>query len=76
MFIGNGARLYRKQIMTELGYLARFVPKDKDILRASSIAHLSMERFNAKDTDEITSLIPHYIRKSDAELKFDNKYSC
>jgi tRNA threonylcarbamoyladenosine biosynthesis protein TsaB len=76
VFIGNGAQLYRKQITTELGYFAHFVPKDKDILRASSIAFLSMERFNAKDTEEIASLIPHYIRKSDAELKFDNKSSC
>ena len=38
--------------------------------------HLSMKRFKAQDTDEIASLTPHYIRKSDAELKFDNSYSC
>ena len=73
VFIGNGAQLYRQQIITQLGYFAHFVPKDQDILRASSIAQLSMERFNARDTDEIAGLIPHYIRKSDAELKFDNK---
>jgi tRNA threonylcarbamoyladenosine biosynthesis protein TsaB len=76
VFIGNGAQLYRKQIITELGYFAHFVPTGQDILRASSIAFLSMERFNAKDTDEVAGLLPHYIRKSDAELKFDNKYSC
>lgn len=76
VFIGNGAQLYRKKIITELGHFAHFVAKEKDVLRASSIAYLSMERFNTKDTDDVTSLIPHYIRKSDAELKFDNKYSC
>jgi len=76
VFIGNGAQLYRKQITTELGYFAHFVPEDQQILRASSIAFLSMERFNAKDTDEVAGLIPDYIRKSDAELKFDNTYSC
>jgi tRNA threonylcarbamoyladenosine biosynthesis protein TsaB len=75
VFIGNGAQLYRQQIMTDLGDLAHFVPVHKDILRASSIAFLSMERFNAKDTDDIAGLVPHYIRKSDAELKFDNKYA-
>jgi tRNA threonylcarbamoyladenosine biosynthesis protein TsaB len=75
VFIGNGAQLYRQQIMTKLGYFAHFAPKNKDILRASSIAFLSIERFHARDTDEVAGLIPHYIRKSDAELKFDNKSS-
>jgi tRNA threonylcarbamoyladenosine biosynthesis protein TsaB len=75
VFIGNGAQLYRKQIKSKLGHFAHFVPKDKDILKASSIALLSLERFNAREVDEAGSLIPHYIRKSDAELKFDNKVS-
>lgn len=72
VFIGNGARLYRRKITAAMGYFANFVPEDRDILRASSIAFLSMERFNAEDTDEVAGLMPHYIRKSDAELKFDN----
>jgi tRNA threonylcarbamoyladenosine biosynthesis protein TsaB len=76
VFIGNGVQLYRKQIETALGSFAYFVPKAHQILRASSIAFLSMERFKAKDTDEILSLIPEYIRKSDAELKFDNIHPC
>lgn len=76
LFIGNGARLYRRQIAGELGYFAHFVSRDRDILKASSIAFLSLERFKAEDTDEVAGLIPHYIRKSDAELKFDNTGSC
>jgi tRNA threonylcarbamoyladenosine biosynthesis protein TsaB len=76
VFIGDGAQLYHKQIATELGNFAHFVPEDRQILRASSIALLSMERFSANDTDEVAGLIPDYIRKSDAELKFDNPYSC
>jgi tRNA threonylcarbamoyladenosine biosynthesis protein TsaB len=76
VFVGNGAQLYRKKITTRLGYLAHFVPKDQDWLRAASIAALSMERFNAGDTDEVAGLIPYYIRKSDAELKIDNSDLC
>ena len=75
VFIGNGAQLYRQQIKAKLGSFAHFAPKDNDILRASSIAFLSIERFNAGDIDEAAGLMPHYIRKSDAELKFDNKGS-
>lgn len=68
MFIGTGARLYRQSIDTALGSLAHFVPGDQNIIRASSVSILSMSRFEANDTDEIAGLVPHYIRKSDAEL--------
>lgn len=68
MFIGTGARLYRQSIDTALGSLAHFVPGDQNIIRASSVAILSMSRFEANDTDETAGLVPHYIRKSDAEL--------
>jgi len=68
MFIGTGARLYRQSIDTALGSLAHFVPGDQNIIRASSVSILSMSRFEANDTDEIAGLVPHYIRKSDAEI--------
>jgi hypothetical protein len=29
-----------------------------------------MPKFEANDTDEVAGLVPHYIRKSDAELNF------
>lgn len=71
VFIGTGARLYRQRIAAAAGNLAHFVPEDQNTLKASSVAFLSMPRFEANDTDGIGSLVPHYIRKSDAELNFD-----
>jgi len=68
IFIGTGAQLYRQRIDIALGSMAHFVPGDQNIIRASSVAILSMSRFEANDTDEIAGLVPHYIRKSDAEL--------
>jgi len=70
VFIGSGARLYRQSIAVALGSLAHFVPEGQNIIRASSVAFLSMPRFEANDTDGIAGLVPHYIRKSDAELNF------
>ena len=70
VFIGNGARLYRQRIVAAVGSLAHFVSEGQNMIRASSVAFLSMPRFGANDTDEITALAPHYIRKSDAELNF------
>ena len=70
VFIGSGAQLYRKKIRTLLGDLAHFAPQSQNIIRASSVAFLSMERFKTRGTVTATDLVPHYIRKSDAELNF------
>ena len=70
VFIGSGARLYHQRIAAALGSLAHFVSGDQNIIRASSVAFLSMTRFEAHDVDEIAGLVPQYIRKSDAELRF------
>jgi tRNA threonylcarbamoyladenosine biosynthesis protein TsaB len=72
VFIGTGAQLYRQRIAAALGGLAHFVPEGQNVIRASSIAFLSRLKFVANDTDGIAGLIPHYIRKSDAELNFSH----
>ena len=70
VFIGTGAWLYRQSIVAAAGSLAHFAPAGQNVIRASSVAFLSMPRFEANDTDGIAGLVPHYIRKSDAELNF------
>jgi tRNA threonylcarbamoyladenosine biosynthesis protein TsaB len=68
LFIGNGANLYKEEILGKLGELAHFAGWNQDIIRASSVAGLSFERFVRHQTDDVALLVPHYIRKSDAEL--------
>ena len=70
VFIGSGAELYRRRIVATAGSLAHFAPEAQNTIKASSVAFLSMPRFEANDTDGIGDLVPHYIRKSDAELNF------
>jgi tRNA threonylcarbamoyladenosine biosynthesis protein TsaB len=74
MFIGNGANLYKEEILSKLGELAHFAGWNQDVIRASSVARLSLEHFIHHQTDDVAQLVPHYIRKSDAELhrKKDN----
>jgi tRNA threonylcarbamoyladenosine biosynthesis protein TsaB len=72
LFVGNGALLYKRIILEKLGRLASFAPMTHHTIRASAVAHLSMAKFNAQDTDKIEKFSPHYIRKSDAELKIRN----
>jgi tRNA threonylcarbamoyladenosine biosynthesis protein TsaB len=77
VFIGTGAQLYRQKIENILGNMAHFVPVGQNMIRASSVAFLSLNRFKANDTGGAANLIPYYIRKSDAErsmaARFDRK---
>jgi tRNA threonylcarbamoyladenosine biosynthesis protein TsaB len=73
VFIGSGAQHYHKRLSTLLGDLAHFAPKSQNIIRASSVAFLSMKRFETRDTVAAVDLVPHYIRQSDAELSLGNK---
>jgi len=73
IFIGNGAELYRGDITTKLGDCAYFAPEGQHTMRASSVGFLSMHRFKTHDTIDAASLVPRYIRKSDAELNLGKK---
>ena len=72
LFVGNGARLYEDIILKKLGILASFAPMTHNTIRASAVAHLSLAKFSDKKTDKIENFSPHYIRRSDAELKIEN----
>ena len=68
LFVGNGALLYKEMILEKMGKFSFFAPMIQNTIRASTIAYLSMAKFENNDTDDIEKLLPYYIRKSDAEL--------
>ena len=74
VFIGNGAILYRQNIIDNLGDQAYFAPSGQHIIRAATVAMLGHKRFADGDVDEIESLVPMYLRKSDAELNRQKKF--
>jgi tRNA threonylcarbamoyladenosine biosynthesis protein TsaB len=69
LFAGSGAILYKERIIEKLGDLAHFAGWNQHSIRASSVARLSLTRFAQQKTDDAALLVPHYIRKSDAELQ-------
>jgi tRNA threonylcarbamoyladenosine biosynthesis protein TsaB len=73
VFVGNGSLLYQEDIKREMGNLAHFAPVSQNIIRAATIAHLGMKRFEIGETDDAASLVPHYIRRSDAEINLAKK---
>jgi len=73
IFVGSGAVLYRNVINDKLGEYAYFAQACENTIRASTIARLSINRFEIDDTDDVDTFVPNYIRKSNAQLKFQGK---
>jgi tRNA threonylcarbamoyladenosine biosynthesis protein TsaB len=69
VFVGSGALTYRTVIQASVDNRAYFMPPLQNIIKASTVAHLSMPKFKSDNTDQIGSLVPYYIRRPDAELK-------
>jgi len=73
IFVGSGAVLYRNVITNKLGEYANFAQAYENTIRASTIAGLSMDRFEINDTDDVETFVPNYIRKSNAQIKLQGK---
>ena len=73
IFVGSGAVLYQKAIKDKLGEYAYFAQAYENTIRASTVASLSMDRFEKGDTEDAETFVPNYIRKSDAQLKLHEK---
>lgn len=73
IFVGSGAQVYQDMISQELGVNAFIAPQNCHIIRASTVAYLGMKRLENNDVDDINTLVPHYIRKSDAELNITRR---
>lgn len=69
IFIGDGAVVYRDLLTRWFKGHALFMPPQHNYIRAHNIAILSLERFKKGSFDDLSSLAPEYIRKSDAECK-------
>jgi tRNA threonylcarbamoyladenosine biosynthesis protein TsaB len=71
---GDGAYVYRQMITALLGDRAIFADAAHRLPRASLIAKLGYERFRAGQSDDCFALTPLYIRKSEAEIHWDQKH--
>ncbi|MES0349390.1 MAG: tRNA (adenosine(37)-N6)-threonylcarbamoyltransferase complex dimerization subunit type 1 TsaB [Desulfobacteria bacterium] len=71
LFVGDGATVYQELIREILGNLAQFAPSYLNRVRASVVAHIGMKQIIDGETADIESLVPHYVRKSDAEIKLE-----
>lgn len=73
ILIGDGARSYGEFFEKELGDKAFFAPGPFSFIRASNVAFLAAEKFKAGELVDVVTMVPTYIRLSEAELKWAGK---
>ncbi len=72
VFCGDGASVYQDVLAEKLPD-AVFPPLEQRALRSASVAGLGRQRLLAGQRHEPMELVPFYLRKSEAEMKWDAK---
>lgn len=65
--VGSGAVLYREVLQSRRPGI-RFGDPTQHVIRAGSVGMLAMTRFSRQDVDCADTLLPEYVRKSDAQV--------
>jgi tRNA threonylcarbamoyladenosine biosynthesis protein TsaB len=71
LFTGEGSLLYKDKILKIMGDKAIFASSEKAVPSPASVAYLGMKKAVKGEFSEPISLVPFYIRKSEAEIKQD-----
>jgi tRNA threonylcarbamoyladenosine biosynthesis protein TsaB len=68
LMVGDGAVAYKPSLLQQLGGGALFHTGDFPLSGAASVARLSEHRFRSNNVDDLGSLTPVYLRRSQAEF--------
>jgi tRNA threonylcarbamoyladenosine biosynthesis protein TsaB len=69
LMVGDGAAVYKRWLLQELRGGALFQTGDSSLSVAAIVARLSEHRFLSNDADNLGSLTPLYLSRSQAEFK-------
>ena len=72
LLVGNGAILYRRQL-EEVGAGAEFASAVWAHPQAQALVELAVPRFVREEHDRLFDVVPLYLRKSDAEIAWDQR---
>lgn len=70
---GNGLHLYQEKILDKLGDRVRLAPLGSRECRAASVAELARIKYQAGIRDDYYSLVPDYLRESQAQRELKKK---
>ncbi|MFH1873641.1 MAG: tRNA (adenosine(37)-N6)-threonylcarbamoyltransferase complex dimerization subunit type 1 TsaB [Pseudomonadota bacterium] len=73
LFMGDGAQVYEQEFKRILGEQAIFSSFDNRYPQAANLASLAYEKLCTDEKDDLETLSPNYLRKSDAEIGFKGK---
>ncbi len=72
LLVGNGALVYRREL-EEAGSHVEFASPAHAFPAATALVELAIPRFQREEFDRLYDLRPFYVRKSDAEIAWDNR---
>ena len=70
IFAGEGAVIYKNKIIEVMGEKAVFASPEKTVPSPANVASLGMKKALRGEFSEPVSLVPVYIRRSEAEVKW------
>lgn len=73
IFAGEGALLYKDQIMDIMKGRALVAPPDKMVPSPANVAMLGLSKVVSSEYAGVSEAVPFYIRKSEAEVKWSEK---
>ncbi|MBT3181820.1 MAG: tRNA (adenosine(37)-N6)-threonylcarbamoyltransferase complex dimerization subunit type 1 TsaB [Deltaproteobacteria bacterium] len=71
--VGDGALEYHKFLEDELGDTIRIAQGNEVLPMAHNLALVALAKFESHEGDDLTMLVPNYVRQSDAEIGFKGK---
>ncbi|HEX9891197.1 MAG TPA: tRNA (adenosine(37)-N6)-threonylcarbamoyltransferase complex dimerization subunit type 1 TsaB [Actinomycetota bacterium] len=72
LLVGNGALLYRRQL-EDSGTPVEFASISRAFPQAVSLLELAVPRFQREETSRADDVVPHYVRRSDAEINWSRR---
>lgn len=72
LLVGDGAMLYR-EVLEELGAQAEFASPSTAHPEAANLVELAVPRILREEHDHLFDVVPLYLRKSDAEIAWDER---
>ncbi|MBM4145983.1 MAG: tRNA (adenosine(37)-N6)-threonylcarbamoyltransferase complex dimerization subunit type 1 TsaB [Nitrospira sp.] len=72
IFTGEGSLLYKDEIVNIMGEDAIFASMDKMVTAPSNVAAIAMKKALRGEFSEPVSLVPFYLRRSEAQIKRDD----
>ncbi len=72
-FIGDGTIKYRDTLSSKMNNIS-FAPIHLNTVRASSLAEIALEKLKNGQEDDLFTISPIYLRKSQAEREYEKKH--